>query len=529
MQKYLKDLQPETLEDLCFMVSAYRPGPMKYIPEYILCRHDQKEPEYLIPEMEPILNKTYGFAIYQEQVIKIAVDIAGYTMGKADLLRRAMGKKKIKIMKQEEPIFKEGVMKKGYDKKIADKIWEYLLPFADYGFNKAHGASYALVAYWCAYLKANYPIEFMTGLMHSDVGDSDRIAIDMAEARKLGFTILPPDVNKSDLNFTIENRKYIRFGLGAVKHVGHKLVESLVEERQESGDFKDFADFLTRIAKYRPTKKALECLIKIGAFDKFAQRNQLLAIVPHSYELALKREKNREIGQVNIFAAANADGKQDSIEIDYPALPDIDDSEKINWERELIGTFITAHPLDKYSHLTIDPSIFNLSGISDKEHISETDFKANQTYKFLAVIASVKNLLTKNGNKPMAVMQIEDQFSRCDAVVFPKSYEELKSKLVEGQPVLIFGKVSENRDVLNIVVEDIYPADSASGGKEMKIDISKANSEDELVEIKKVISAHGGGSIKLTILYGDTYQRKKINTTIKHSPELITQLNKYLV
>lgn len=528
MQRYLKDLQPETLEDLCFMVSAYRPGPMKYIPEYILCRHGEQEPSYIIPEMEPILKNTYGFAIYQEQVIKIAVDIAGYTMGAADLLRRAMGKKKIDIMKKEEVVFKKGVMKRGYDEKIAGQLWEYLLPFADYGFNKAHGASYALVAYWCAYLKANYPIEFMTGLMHSDISDSDRVAIDMAEARKMGFAILPPDINKSDVNFTVENNQFIRFGLGAIKHVGMHLVEEIVGERKVNGKFTSFDDFLNRIIKFKPNRKALECLAKIGAFDQFGFRNQILAILPQVYEKAQNLERSRNIGQVDLFASS---GSSDASQVEktiLPELADIEDSEKIAWEKELIGSYITAHPLDKYQPITLNPEIHSLVEIAGKEHVNETNFKQGETYKFLAIIAGIKHLLTKNGSKPMAILQIEDQFARTEAVVFPRDYEKLKDKLSEGGVFVFFGVVSENNDRLNLIVNELFAADDVETVDEIKIDIRQTKDKEELQQIRQAIKTYQDGPIKLVVTYGSHDKPNQFQTTVRYDPDLVAKLQPFI-
>lgn len=533
MQKYLRDLQPETLEDLCFMVSAYRPGPMKYIPDYIDCRHGRKEPEFLIPEMKPILNKTFGFAIYQEQVIKIAVDIAGYSMGGADLLRRAMGKKKVAIMKKEEPIFKKGVMKRGYDEKIAQKIWEYLLPFADYGFNKAHGASYALVAYWCAYLKANYPIEFMTGLMHSDVGDSDRIAIDMAEARRMGFTILPPDVNKSEVYFTIEGKEYIRFGLGAVKNVGRKLVEKVVAERQEHGDYKSFLDFVNRTVGFKYTKKALECLIKIGAFDRFAQRNQLLLAAEMALEQANQLHKIKATGQTDMFGQAilganevTADGGAEiqTEEIQLQNLPDVDDTQKITWEKELLSSYITAHPLDKYKLVALNGNITTPTAMAEWNRP-----KLGEKIRVLALMAGVKNVLTKSGNKPMAILTLEDQLNKLDAVVFPRQYENLRASILEGTAAVLVGQLSERDESHNLIVEDILPADSFHNASEISIDIRRATDKQELTELKKSISSARGQDVALKIFYGSTHSPKTITTTVAAQPDLIEKLQKFIV
>jgi len=524
MQKYLRDLQPETLEDLCFMVSAYRPGPMQYIPDYIDCRHGRKQPHFVIPELEPILGKTFGFAIYQEQVIKIAVDIAGYSMGAADLLRRAMGKKKLDIMNKEAPIFKEGVKKLGYDQKIADQVWDYLLPFADYGFNKAHGASYALIAYWCAYLKANFPIEFMTGLMHSDISDSDRVAIDMTEARRMGFTILPPDINKSETYFTVEKGSYIRFGLGAVKNVGINLVEEIVKDRQKSGDYRHFADFVSRLLEHKSNKKAIECLVKIGALDQFGQRNQLLAVLPIVHSAAQNSKKHEVIGQSNLFGSKTETSTQiDKVEL--PKLTDVDVSEKIAWEKELIGSYITAHPLDSYGNLLLS-GIFPLTAIERGEYLGRPVSEGGK-FKFLTVLAAVKVVLTKTDQKPMAILTLEDQFAKYDAVVFTRAYEKLKEKLISGQVVIVEGVLNRRDDKLNIVVEEVYNPDQASSKDSFTVNICEVTDSVQLQKIKKCIADNKGGNYKLEVIYGDIYNPKRFVTAITASTDFISTMGAY--
>ncbi|MEI6462428.1 MAG: DNA polymerase III subunit alpha, partial [bacterium] len=300
MKKYLRDLKPETLEDICFMCAAYRPGPMQFIPDYIACKHGQKEPSYLIPELEPILKKTYGFAIYQEQVIRIAVEIAGYSMGEADILRRAMGKKIKEVMAAEREKFIAGCIKRGHTKEVAEKLFEYLMPFADYGFNKSHAAGYAMIAYQTAYLKTHYPIEFVGGLMQSDLVVADKLHRDIEEARNLGIKVLKPDINESELEFSVETldktktvapvegetreelvrRLGLRFGLGGIKTINRKVVEEIMLEREKNGKFKSLDDLIGRMTIEKLTKKTMEVLIQTGALDQFGSRSQLLAVMP---------------------------------------------------------------------------------------------------------------------------------------------------------------------------------------------------------------------------------------------------------
>jgi len=533
MQKYLRELQPRSVEDLCFMVSAYRPGPMKYIPEYIDCHHGRKTASYIIPEMEPILKKTHGFAIYQEQVIKIAVDVAGYSMGAADMLRRAMGKKKLDVMKKEEIIFKKGVNDRGYDDKIATQLWDYLLPFADYGFNKAHGASYALIAYWCAYLKANYPIEFITGLLHSDLTDFERISIDMAESRKMNFTILPPDINKSAVYFTIENSSYIRFGLGAIKNVGVNLVQDLIDDRDANGPYKSLEDFSNRAIKYKITKKAFECLAKIGAFDNFAGRNQVLAIAEDLFSVAQEKQRQHSIGQVDLFggsfsaAPLTTSTGSNFNTVALPQLDDVPNKQKIDWEKELLGSYITAHPLDEYKLVLINGDIKPISILVTTEGYGAPSFDEKKKYQFLGMIAMSKTVFTKAGNKAMAMVDIEDQNGLVNAVIFPRQYEQLKGKFVSKESYIFIGNVADRDGKKNLIIDEIYPASESHKLNELMIDITRVDDPNELTLIKSTLSSNKGSDIKLRIIYGKASEPKRFETYVTADGSLLKFLEKY--
>ncbi len=518
MRKHLQQLKPENLEDICFMVSAYRPGPMQYIPDYIKRKHGEQETTYLIPEMEPILNNTYGFAIYQEQVIKIAVDIAGYTMGQADLLRRAMGKKKMKIMKQEEPKFKKGVMALGYDKKIADETWNYLLPFADYGFNKAHGAGYALVAYWCAYLKAHYPIEFMAGLMHSDIDDNDRIVIDMNEAKHMGFDILPPDINHSEMYFTIENRKNIRFGLGAIKNVSDKSIDVLVKERNKEGEFKSLDDLIKRVQTININKKSLECLIKVGALDKFGSRNQLLAIMPEVWDRISNLEKKASNGQSDLFGMIEDSVVDDEI-TPLPEVNKEDNMQKINWEKELIGTYVSEHPLTNYHKMLLTSDELKTLKEAEKQ-------KEGVDTDILCIINSVRIIHTKRGNKPMAFIQIEDMEGKAEGVVFTKAYERLRDQLNEFYPLVLRGKTNFREERFSILVDDIIEAKKYNTSNKIKIDIRGEKDKDKISSLKKAI-VDNPGNVDMEIVYGGQYAPKSIFKQINPTEQFIRIISPY--
>ncbi|MCS7317366.1 MAG: DNA polymerase III subunit alpha, partial [Candidatus Dojkabacteria bacterium] len=445
MREYLKSLQPENLEDICFMAAAYRPGPMKYIPDYIKRKHGEQKVEYLVPEMEPILKKTYGFAIYQEQVIKIAVDLAGYTMGSADVLRRAIGKKKKDVMEKEEIKFKEGMRNRGYSQEIADQVWEYLKPFADYGFNKAHAAGYAVLAYKCAFLKANYPLEFMTALLESDLDDLDRIAIDLEEVKRLGYKVLLPNVNKSNVFFTPEEQNSIRFGLGAIKNVGIKVCEAIVYERNRNGTYKSIYDFVARLEKKIVNKKVLESLIKSGALDDFGDRKTMLSYVDKILSVIDKHKTSFNNTQATLFGEEVSVKRDTFLSHDILQTQSTTQKEKIEWEKEYLGIFISSHPLDKYEYVYLYKNILPFEEIL---HLSDGDIVES-----IAFVSSIKYTYTKEKREKMAILVLEDKTTKLDAVVFPKNFETYKNILEQENIVHIKGRVNVRDEKYSIQIE----------------------------------------------------------------------------
>lgn len=450
MKKYLRELKPENVEDLCFMAAAYRPGPMKYIPDYIAIKHGQKKAEFLIPELKPILEKTNGFAIYQEQVIRIAVDIAGYSMGGADILRRAMGKKKIKIMKKEEPKFKKGVMKLGYDQEIADKIWNYLLPFADYGFNKAHAAGYAVIGYWTAYLKTHYPQEFIAGVLKSDIDDTDRMVIDMQEAESMGIQILPPNINKSFEYFTIEGDNCVRFGLAGLKGIGHEPIKEIVTARGDK-PFKHLDDLLNRVNLKKVGKKALESLIMVGAMDEFGERNALLQLCTKLISAYQKQQDGRRAGQTGLFDIMSADTATNSITsaqmTQLPNTPPATNAEMLIWEKSLVGLYLTAHPLKDVL------GYFEHRKLTTVKELLEFD-ESRRKYKVGGIITTSKKIITKKGD-PMMFVTISDATGSIEGVIFPNTYKLLKDDIEVDVPIIIKGTVNERNDSKSMIVDFI--------------------------------------------------------------------------
>ena len=442
MRNYLKQLQPETIDDINFLLAAYRPGPMKYIPEYIDRKFGRKPVKYIHKDLEHILKETYGFAIYQEQVLTIAVDFAGYTVGEADMLRRAISKKKIEILEKEKDKFYKGAMKKGYSKEIIDKVWEYILPFADYGFNKSHSASYAIVSYYTAYFKGNYPVEYMTALLITDMHRPDKLKTDLKELKKMYIEILPPDINLSLESFTIVyvnqelEKKWldsnikellqkdkqnggagvlgqIRFGLGGIKGVSQKSVESIINERKQNGEFKDFSDFFERLDYSQVDKKTLILWAKAGAFDNWnSNRASVIALVEQNYD-RFKSQKQESLNQLSLFSVG---GAKQHIDIVMPDVEPVSIFDQLKWERDLYGTFLMSHPL---LHTKIKKFLKAKYVTSLKKAIQNEQ----KHVRLAGYIRKVKKHKTKSDTL-MAFIELEDATASIDAVLFPRVYEK---------------------------------------------------------------------------------------------------------
>lgn len=504
MQQFLKELQPENIEDICFLAAAYRPGPMKYIPDYILCKHGKKQAEYLIPELEPILNKTFGYPIYQEQLLKICMDLAGFTLADGDVIRNALKKKQLDILKEKEPYFKNNFMEKfGYSQDIANKLWKQLEPFSDYGFNKAHSASYAVVAYWCAYLKAHYPLEFITALIHSDLENLDRVSIDIQEARRMGYDVLAPDINKSVIYFVPGNDNSIRFGLGAIKNVGIKVCERVIEERN-NGEYLNLDDFVNRVGTEYVNKRALEALIKSGAMDAFGDRNALLKVMAEVLQKASNKNKKRDEAQTDLFGFGLEDnsGQIQQQYFDATPLPDVEattDHDKMTWEKEYLGLFISTHPLNKFSWVEVFPDYVYANKIEET--------RSGKTVKMLCMLNSFKFVYTKKDNSRMAVMTLEDMTGKADAVMFPNTFEKYKQYLNESSVLIVRGLVNEREDRKSIIINSLEHANILDEPKKIVVDITGVTDKEELNCLKNVLTDQEQ-STKVKIIYGTKSKQK---------------------
>jgi len=453
-KRYLKELKPNEFEDIIAMVALYRPGPIEFIPEYISRKHDKKRIKYLHPKLEPILKDTYGICIYQEQLMQIAQQLGGFTLGEADVLRKAIGKKIKSLLEEQKEKLINGMVKNGIPQKTAIEIWNWVLPFARYGFNKSHSAAYAMIAYETAYLKAHYPLEFMAALMNSEQKNIDKLKVLLEEARKMGIKVLPPDINESLAKFTIIrpsdksskiNENTIRFGLAAIKNVGHNVVEQIVEERKKGGPYSSIENFIERMPSSVLNKKSMESLIKAGAFDTIEERGKLLLNLEKLLEFARDSQRKKANGDGSLFTMFSKDPKKTS---DFCSLklndPESSASknEKIIWEKELLGMFVSSHPMDG-----IQEKIKNSLRIEEIQ-----PEMSGRIIKVVGVISKIRKITTKSGS-PMLFLEIEDLTAKIEALVFPNVLEQNSFLFQENKVLEIKGRVSDKDGIPKIICE----------------------------------------------------------------------------
>lgn len=442
MKRYLKELRPTGLEDIIVMVSLYRPGPMDLIPEYIGRKHGQKRIEYLYPTLEPIFKNTYGIMVYQEQLIEAVRTLADFTRSEADVLRKAVGKKIKKLLDEQEDKFKLGCEKNGTPKDIAERFWNLVEPFNRYAFNRSHAACYAMIAYQTAYLKANYPTEFMAAFLNSETGDVERVSMLIEECKQMGIDVLPPEINESFEKFTVAGENKIRFGLTAIKNVGHNVVSSIINQRESDGRFKDLEDFITRIEVKDLNKKSMESMVRCGALDSFGERNTLLFNLDSLLTHARERQKNSNSGQISLFG-----------ELSQVILPPLKlttteparNWEKLMWEKELLGLFVSSHPLNEYqSQLKLEKVV----------PIKSIVVNGPSSVKIGGIITRVQKIITKTG-RPMIFSNIEDLTSKIELVVFPNVLEKNPEIWRENSIVVARGKINDRDGELKLLCDDV--------------------------------------------------------------------------
>ncbi len=493
MTNFMKDLKPDCLEDIIAGVSLYRPGPMDQIPRYVQGKQNPGHNVYTHPSLEPILNVTYGCMVYQEQVMQIVRDLAGYSLGRADLVRRAMGKKKLDVMAKEREYFIHGqvdekgnvvvpgCVRNGIDEKSADKIFDEMAEFAKYAFNKSHAAAYSVVSYRTAYLKYYYPEEFMAATLNSFLGNLDKVPIYIDECKRLRIEILKPDINKSFTKFTVQDGK-IRFGLGSIKNVGVAAIENVIEERNKNGEFKSFTDFCERIQNGNVNKKCIECLIKAGCFDEMNQtRATLLASFENILDTINNQGKNSIANQVTMFDIVE---HNETTKYQYTVLKELDKKEILSQEKEMLGIYISGHPLEKIKEAIQRQTNINSIQIKDLNQENIAGFRDGQVVKYAGTITSIKKKYTKK-NTIMAFVTVEDLYGNVEIVIFDSIYSKCDNILIEDNIILVEGRLSIKEDEdARIIVQNIKEFSEENTSKvhkntDLNIDITELNDEQK--------------------------------------------------
>lgn len=444
MKRYLKLLKPTNIEDIIAMVALYRPGPMDWIPDFIARKNGSKKITYINPKLEPILNKTYGIVVYQEQVMQIARDLAGFTLGEADVLRKAMGKKLFALIQEQKIKFIEGCVTQGIERKIGEKVFEYIEPFAGYGFNRSHAACYGLIGYQTAYLKAHFPTEFMAALLTSDQDVIERVAIEISECRDMGIEVLAPHINESFEEFAVivdpeTKTERIRFGLNAVKNVGHNIAHEIVEERKRNGKFKDLTDFVERVESKDLNKKSIEALAKVGALEGLGERNQIILSIENIIAHSKNFQNLKNSNQASLFGGSDVELPRIQLLETEPASK----KQRLNWEKELLGLYISDHPAREYKEY-FDKMATPIKNIDDKT--------VGNDITIGGVITGIHKIYLKT-QKTMLFVTIEDVDAKIEILVFPKVLETTGSIWEEEKVVLVRGKISNKDGVFKLLCD----------------------------------------------------------------------------
>ncbi|MBB6215845.1 DNA polymerase-3 subunit alpha [Anaerosolibacter carboniphilus] len=556
MRQFMKDLKPDCFEDIIAGISLFRPGPMDSIPKYIAYKNNPTAVKYLHPKLEPILNVTYGCLVYQEQVMQVVRDLGGYSYGRSDLVRRAMGKKKMDVMEQERQYFiygKEdengnlenpGCIRNGVPEEIGNQIFDDMIDFAKYAFNKSHAAAYAVLGYETAYLKYYYPVEFMAALITSVMGNASKVAQYIQDCKKLGIEILPPSVNESYGKFTVEGGK-IRFGLMAVKNVGLSVIEAIVTARDQKGKFVSFMDFCDKVDTKEMNKRAIESLIKCGAFDHMgANRAQLLAIYEKVLD-GIHQDRKRNIdGQVSLFSAFEEVIPQTMGEEMLPKVAEFQLKILLMMEKEMLGLYISGHPLAEFAEEIKEISTVSTGELMElKEDFENSDLEDGSFVRIAGLIVHRQNKVTKNNNM-MAFLNLEDLFGSVEVLVFPNVYEKHVSLLTEDSAVVIDGRINMKEDEEpKIIAEKIVPlvkknkgegaaASAKVPGQKLSLKISKEKGMHMLEQIKPTLSKWKGDIPVYLYVEGEDSKLVKMkaekNLWVELNPSLLEELAQLL-
>ncbi len=535
MKSFMKELKPQSLEDIIAGISLYRPGPMDFIPKYIKGKNNADTITYDCPQLKPILEPTYGCIVYQEQVMQIVRDLGGYTLGRSDLVRRAMSKKKGDVMKKERQNFvygnkEEGVpgcVANGIDEKTANKIYDEMIDFAKYAFNKSHAAAYAVVAYQTAWLKYYYPVEFMAALMTSVIDNPGKVAEYVYSCRQMGIRILPPDINEGFGNFSVDSGN-IRYGLAAIKSIGRPVIEAVIRERESAGKFRSLKDFIERMAGKEVNKRVIEHFIKSGAFDSLGgTRKQFMVVYIQLMDQVSQERKYSMTGQMSLFDMVGEDQKAE-FDVQLPDVGEYEKETRLSFEKEVLGVYLSGHPMEEYeerwrkgiTRTTLDFQLDEETGRT-KVHdgVKET----------IGGIISGKTIKYTKNNKTMAFLTIEDLAGTVEVVVFPRDYEKNQQYLTEESKVFIRGRVSEEDDAASkLICEAVVPFDQTR--KELWLQYEKKEDflarEKELYEI--IGDSEGEDQVVIYCKAERAVKRLPRGRNVRVDAALLNRLTNYL-
>ncbi|HLW73117.1 MAG TPA: DNA polymerase III subunit alpha, partial [Candidatus Babeliales bacterium] len=514
LKEVLRKLKPDKFEDIIAVNALYRPGPLGsgMVDDFIERRHGRQKIKYLFPELEPILAETFGVIVYQEQVMKIASAIGGYSLGEADILRRAMGKKKAEVMAEQSAIFVEKAAAKGFDGKKAQELFDLLAYFAGYGFNKSHSAAYALIAYQTAYLKANYLPEFLACLISLEATHPDKMAFYLQETKDLGITLLPPDINRSNIDFSaIEGN--ILFGLQGIKNVGLTALENIIEERDKKGPFKDLLDFCKRVDLRTANKRVIESLICAGAFDTLhGNRAQQFNEIEHIIDLATTHKKNALTGQMDLFAIANKNVSNDNELYIFAPLSEWTDRDKLEKEREVIGFYISSHPLETYKKQLAWFAIELFEQATEKAKTATGEYSTISC----GLLKTRKDIITKKGDR-MSFLQFEDMSGTAEIIAFPKTFARAEKWLSSHHVFIIKGVVDVVEGAgCKIKADDIVPIELALSEwpsiEHITLTMPDDITEETVINVKQNLTK---GTCPLHIIFQENEKKLRLTTKEK--------------
>ncbi len=520
MRDLLRRMQPTEFNDIVAVLALYRPGPMGMNAhnDYADRKNGRQAIKPIHPELEEplkdILSETYGLIVYQEQIMFIAQKVASYSMGKADALRKAMGKKKLEVLEAEYKGFYEGMTANGFSERAVKALWDTILPFAGYAFNKSHAAGYGLVSYWTAYLKANYPAEYMAGLLTSVGDDKDKAAVYLADCRRLGITVLPPDVNESVQNFASVGND-IRFGLGAIRNVGANVVSSLVATRTEKGKYTDFSDYLNKIDIGACNKKVTESLVKAGAFDSLGHpRKGLFLVHSDAVESVLGTKKAEAMGQFDLFGGSDDDSSESVFTIKVPE-EEWDDKHKLALEREMLGLYVSGHPLNGIAHLLAAQVDTQIPAILDGDVANDAQVRVG------GILASVNRRVNKSG-MPWASAQLEDLTGGIEVMFFPQTYSLFGPEIADDAVVIVGAKVRVQDDRVTLIANDLVVPDFSNAQPDRPLAVSLPTRQctlDKVTALKQVLARHPGTSqVHLRLISGDRITTLELDQSLRVTP-----------